>query len=155
MLDLFPKKKFMLKVNNRNSRKKCKIFLRFTIKTPATLLKKRLRHRCFSVKCFKNTIFYRTLSVGAFFTYERMLLSVFISTFKGKFKDSNKRNKTRCKISKGEDTLWNISFRYFMEHSLMYKSLHLIWFHETHIKYVKRKAPRNVIGTIKCSVCYW
>ena len=30
----------------------------------------------------------------------------------------------------------------FMKHSLMYISLHLIWFHEIHIKYVKRKPPR-------------
>ena len=29
-----------------------------------------------------------------------------------------------------------------MKHSLMYISLHLIWFHEIHIKYVKRKPPR-------------
>ena len=31
---------------------------------------------------------------------------------------------------------------YFMKHSLMYISLHLIWFHEIHIKYVKRKPAR-------------
>ena len=31
---------------------------------------------------------------------------------------------------------------YFMKHSLMYISLHLIWFHEIHIKYLKRKPPR-------------
>ena len=30
----------------------------------------------------------------------------------------------------------------FMKHSLMYISLHLIWFHEIQIKYVKRKTPR-------------
>ena len=29
-----------------------------------------------------------------------------------------------------------------MKHSLIYTSLHLIWFHEIHIKYVKRKPPR-------------
>ena len=33
-----------------------------------------------------------------------------------------------------------------MKHSLMYISLHLIWFHEIHIKYVKRKPPRTMIG---------
>ena len=31
---------------------------------------------------------------------------------------------------------------YFMKHSLMYISLYLIWFHEIHIKYVKREPPR-------------
>ena len=41
-----------------------------------------------------------------------------------------------CSMYKGEDTLWNISFRLFHE------TLHLIWFHEIHIKYVKRKPPR-------------
>ena len=35
---------------------------------------------------------------------------------------------------------------YFMKHSLMYISLHLIWFHEIHIKHVKRKPPRTMIG---------
>ena len=29
-----------------------------------------------------------------------------------------------------------------MKHSLMYISLHLNWFHEIHIKYVKRKPPQ-------------
>ena len=29
-----------------------------------------------------------------------------------------------------------------MKHSLIYISLHLIWFHEIHIKYVKRKPTR-------------
>ena len=33
-----------------------------------------------------------------------------------------------------------------MKHSLMYISLHLIWFHKIHIKYVKRKPPRTMIG---------
>ena len=31
---------------------------------------------------------------------------------------------------------------YFMKYSLMYILLHLIWFHEIDIKYVKRKPPR-------------
>ena len=31
---------------------------------------------------------------------------------------------------------------YFMKLSLMYISLHLIWFHEIHVKYVKRKPKR-------------
>ena len=35
---------------------------------------------------------------------------------------------------------------YFMKHSLMHISLHLIWFHETQIKYAKRKPPRTMIG---------
>ena len=48
-------------------------------------------------------------------------------------------NKLVIKISfKGEDTLWNISFRLFRENSI---AIHLIWFHEIHIKYVKRKLP--------------
>ena len=33
-------------------------------------------------------------------------------------------------------------FRLFHETQLMYVSLHLIWFHEIHIKYVIRKLPR-------------
>ena len=33
-------------------------------------------------------------------------------------------------------------FRLFHETQLMYVSLHLIWFHEIHIKYVRRKLPR-------------
>ena len=32
---------------------------------------------------------------------------------------------------------------YFMKHSLMCISLYLIWFHEIHIKLVKRKSPRT------------
>ena len=31
---------------------------------------------------------------------------------------------------------------YFMKHSLMYISLHLIWFYEIHVKHVNRKPPR-------------
>ena len=34
---------------------------------------------------------------------------------------------------------------HFMKHSLMYISLHLILFHEIHIKYVKRKPLRTMI----------
>ena len=50
---------------------------------------------------------------------------------------------------------------YFMKHSLIRISSHLIWFHEIHIKYVKRKPLQTMIGKnwiqkgIKCSVCYW
>ena len=33
-----------------------------------------------------------------------------------------------------------------MKHGLIYISLHLIWFHEIHIKYVKRKPSRTMIG---------
>ena len=44
-----------------------------------------------------------------------------------------------CKISKGEDTLWNISFRCLIKRNLMQITLHLILFHEICITYVKRK----------------
>ena len=47
---------------------------------------------------------------------------------------------------KGEDTLWNISFRHFKEQILIRISSHLIWFHEIHIKYVKRKPLQTMIG---------
>ena len=33
---------------------------------------------------------------------------------------------------------------YFMKHSLMHVSLHLIWFDEIHVNYVKRKPSRTV-----------
>ena len=39
---------------------------------------------------------------------------------------------------------------YFTKHSLMYISLHLIWFHEIHIKCVKRK-PSTIKGVITWS----
>ena len=115
MLDLFPKKKFMLKVNNRNSRKKCKIFLRFTIKTPATLLKKRLRHRCFSVKCFKNTIFYRTLSVGAFLPMRGCFCQFLSQHLKASLRTTTKEIKQGAKFLKARirceiflsDISWN------------------------------------------------
>ena len=48
-------------------------------------------------------------------------------------------------VFKGEDTLWNISFRHFMKHNLTYISLHLIWFHKIRVKYVKREPPRTII----------
>ena len=35
-----------------------------------------------------------------------------------------------------------------MKRSLMYISLHLIWFHEIHIEYVKRKPPWTMKGKI-------
>ena len=146
MLDLLPTKKFMLKVSNRNSRKKCKIFLRFTIKTPATLLKKRLWHRCFSVKCFKNTIFYRTLSVGAFLPMRGCFCQFLSQHLKASLRTTTKEIKQGAKFLKASIHCEIFISDYFMEHSLMYNSLHLIWFHETHIKYVKRKAPRNMIG---------
>ena len=43
---------------------------------------------------------------------------------------------------------------------LMHMSLHLIWFHETHTKYVKRKPPHYywkkwIQKRIKFSICYW
>ena len=36
---------------------------------------------------------------------------------------------------------------YFMKHSLMHISLHLIWFHEIHIWHLKRKPLRTIIIT--------
>ena len=48
-----------------------------------------------------------------------------------------------------------------MKHSLIRISSHLIWFHEIHIKYVKRKPLQTMIGKkwiqkgIKFSICYW
>ena len=50
---------------------------------------------------------------------------------------------------------------YFMKHSLIRISSHLIWFHEIHIKYVKRKPLQTMIEKnwiqkgIKCPICYW
>ena len=42
---------------------------------------------------------------------------------------------------------------YFMKHSLMHILLHLIWFHEIRIKYVKRKPPRTIIRKKAISPC--
>ena len=39
----------------------------------------------------------------------------------------------------------------FMKHNLMHISLHLIWFHEIRMTYVKRKPPRTFIGK-KCHI---
>ena len=39
---------------------------------------------------------------------------------------------------------------YFMKHNLTYISLHLIWFHEIRIKYVKRKPPRTISPCLPC-----
>ena len=39
----------------------------------------------------------------------------------------------------------------FMKHNLMHISLHLIWFHEIRITYVKRKPPRTFISK-KCHI---
>ena len=41
----------------------------------------------------------------------------------------------------------------FMKHNLMHISLHLIWFHEIRIKYVKRKPPRTIIRKNAISPC--
>ena len=40
---------------------------------------------------------------------------------------------------------------YFMRYSLMHISLHIIWFHEIHVKYVKRNPSRTIIS--ECSIC--
>ena len=40
---------------------------------------------------------------------------------------------------------------YFMKHSLMDISLHIIGFREIHVKYVKRNPSRTIIS--KCSIC--
>ena len=40
---------------------------------------------------------------------------------------------------------------YFMKHSLMHISLHIIGFHEIHAKDVKRNPSRTIIR--KCSIC--
>ena len=40
---------------------------------------------------------------------------------------------------------------YFMRYSLMHISLHIIWFHEIHVKCVKRNPSRTIIS--KCSIC--
>ena len=39
----------------------------------------------------------------------------------------------------------------FMKHNLMHISLHLIWFHEIRMTYVKRKPPRTFISK-KCHI---
>ena len=56
----------------------------------------------------------------------------------------NMWNSKLWSMSKGEDTLWNISFRPFHEtqFNVYFITLHYIWFHEIHIKYVKKKPPR-------------
>ena len=41
--------------------------------------------------------------------------------------------------------------QYFMKHSLMHVSLHIIGFHEIHVKYVKRNPSRTIIS--KSSIC--
>ena len=40
---------------------------------------------------------------------------------------------------------------YFIKHSLMHISLHIIGFHEIHVKYVKQNRSRIIIS--KCSIC--
>ena len=40
-----------------------------------------------------------------------------------------------------------------MKHNLTYISLHLIWFHEIRIKYVKRKPPQTIIRKNAISPC--
>ena len=41
---------------------------------------------------------------------------------------------------------------YFMKHSLMHISLHIIRFHKIYVKYVKRNHSRTIIR--KCSICF-
>ena len=42
---------------------------------------------------------------------------------------------------------------YFMKHNLTHISLHLIWFHEICIKYVKRKPPQTITRKKAISPC--